>query len=337
MKTHLLLFVFSFYTLQVYSQGCCSGGSGSPIAGGSSQGVLSDKQVEISSSYQHISSNKFKTKDHDTTRLFDVLKSDYIYTRFAYGLTNKLTMSVEAGYFIDRVQIGLNGADTIRSSGIGDLIIFPRYEVYNKKNERFKTEITLGLGYKIPLGKYNDSTLVYTNPFTNQEYYTISPPTVQPTNGSQDFIFYGFTCREYFQPKLKIFATALYIKKGWNPLSQKFGDYSSVGLFVNRMVYKKRIGLTLQLKGEYIAPMRYDKNIDVLALYNIDPNSTGSRKVFVIPQLSYNYKNLTLFGFSEIPVYQYMNGTQIASNFQFTAGFAYRFMAKKKETAPETI
>jgi len=119
-------------------------------------------------------------------------------------------------------------------------------------------------------------------------------------------------------------------------LSQKFGDYSSIGLFVNRMVYKKRIGLTLQMKGEYIAPMRYDKNVDVLALYNIDPNSTGSRKVFIIPQLSYSYKSLTLYAFTEIPVYQYLNGTQVASNFQFTTGFAYRFMAQKKVKAPET-
>lgn len=313
-----------------FGQGCCSGGSGSPIAGGSSQGVLLEKQVEFSSNYQRISSNVFMAQDHDTSRMFESLSSDYVYTRLAYGVTKKLTFSIETGYFLNRRQIGLENADTIQSKGFGDLIIFPRYELFNKKTEKIKTEITLGLGYKIPIGSYNDSTLVFTNPNTNQKYYTVSPPTVQATNGSQDFIFYGFFMQEYTKAKIKIFANSIYIKKGWNPLSMKFGDYASIGLFVNRMFYKKRIGTTLQVKGEYIGEMQHDKNVDVLALYNIDVKSTGSRKVFFVPQVSYTYKNLTLYCFSEIPLYQYLNGTQVASSFQFTGGFSYRFMAYKK-------
>jgi hypothetical protein len=251
---------------QVFSQGCCSGGSGSPIAGGSSQGVLNERQFEISSSFQYSSANKFMVEDHDTLRMFNELRSSYQYTRFAYGVTKKLTFSIEGGYYYNRMQIGLENADTIRSKGVGDLIIFPRYEIINKKTEKRNTEVTLGLGIKIPLGSYNDSTLVYVNPITKQEYYTISPPTVQATNGSQDFIFYGFVMQEYIKPKIKVFANTIYIKRGWNPLSMKFGDYASVGLFVNRMFYKKRIGLTLQVKGEFVGEMKSDKNIDVLAL-----------------------------------------------------------------------
>ncbi len=318
------------YSTNSFGQGCCSGGSGSPIAGGSSQGVLNEKQVEFSSNYQHVSSNVFMAQDHDTIRMFESLKSDYIYTRLAYGVTKKLTFSVETGYFLNRRQIGLENSDTIQSKGFGDLIIFPRYEIFNKTTDKRKTEITIGLGYKIPIGTYNDSTLVFTNPTTNQKYYTTSPPTVQATNGSQDFIFYGFAMQEFIPQKMKVFANAIYIKKGWNPLSMKFGDYASVGLFVNRMFYKKRIGTTLQIKGEYIGVMQHDKNVDVLALYNIDAKSTGSKKVFIVPQVSYTYKNLTLYCFSEIPLYQYVNGTQVASSFQFTGGFAFRFMASKK-------
>lgn len=327
----LLVFVSPFcFCVQIFAQGCCSGGSGSPIAGGSSQGVLVEKQIEISSNYQHLSSNVFMAKDHDTSRMFESLQSNYIYTRLAYGITKKLTFSIETGYYINRRQIGLGNSDTIQSKGIGDLILFPRYEVFNKKTEKRKTEITLGLGYKIPLGKYNDSTLVFTNPTTKQQYYTTSPPTVQSTNGSQDFIFYGFAMQEYTKPKLKVFANAIYLKKGWNPLSMKFGDYASIGLFINRMFYKKRLGVTLQVKGEYIGKMQHDKNVDILALYNIDASSTGSKKVFAVPQITYTYKKLTLYCFSEIPLYQYLNGTQVASNFQFTAGFSFRFMATKK-------
>ena len=56
---------------------------------------------------------------------------------------------------------------------------------------------------KIPLGKYNDSSLVYEDPFTGQKQFTTSAPTVQPTNGSHDLFFYGFAMRDYKKLQFK--------------------------------------------------------------------------------------------------------------------------------------
>lgn len=330
-----LLFVISLLLLgsvKIYSQGCCSGGSGSPIAGGTSQGVLKERQMEISGSYQYLSSNKFQVEDRDTAVLFDQLYSNYLYMRLAYGLTDKFTISVESGYFFNKTQIELKKADTVTSSGIGDLILFPRYNVYTRNTEKTRTEITLGLGYKIPLGKYNDSNLVFTDPNTLQKYYTTSPPTVQPTTGSQDFIFYGFLYRGYPDKKFRVFANMIYLKKGWNALGQKFGDYASIGLFAGKTFFKK-LGVTLQIRGEWVNKMKYDKNIDMLALYNVDVYSTGSRKVFISPQLSYTHKEFTVYALTEIPLYQYVNRVQVVSQTNVTAGISYRFNIRKKEKA----
>lgn len=326
----LIVTIAAFFLLgnRVYSQGCCSGGSGSPIAGGTSQGVLLDRQVEIAANYQHINTNKFLVGDKDTTALFDNFNSNYLYLRLAYGITKDLTMSIESGYFINKTQIGLNKADTVKSGGIGDLILFPRYDIYNRTTETKRTEVTIGLGFKIPLGLYNDSTLVYTNPTTGQKFYTTSPPTVQPTTGSNDFIFYGFLFRGYPIKNFRIFANMLYVKKGWNPLGQKFGDYASIGLFAGKTIFKK-LGVTLQVKGEWVNKMQYDKNIDMLALYNIDVMSTGSKAIFLVPQLNFSQNNFTVYALSEIPLYQYLNGTQVASSMQATVGVSYRFYAAK--------
>ncbi|MGQ0827969.1 MAG: hypothetical protein ACT4ON_06205 [Bacteroidota bacterium] len=328
MKHLIFTIALAAFAEHIHAQGCCSGGSGSPIAGGASQGVLQERQMEISSNYQYIGTNKFLYEDMDTTKQFDYLSSNYIYTRLAYGLTKDFTMSVESGYFINKTQIGLDKADTIKSSGIADLILFPRYDILNRTEESKRTEITIGLGYKIPLGKHNDSTVVYTDPTTGKKYYTTSPPTVQPTTGSQDFIFYAFFFRGYSLKNFRIFANTLYIKKGWNSLGEKFGDYASVGLFASKTFFEK-LGVTLQIKGEWIGKMQADKNVDLLALYNVDITSTGSRKVFFVPQLNYTYKNITVFVLSEIPVYQYVNNIQIASQYQLTGGLAYRFFVKK--------
>ena len=221
-------------------------------------------------------------------------------------------------------QFGLDGADTIRSSGIGDLILFPRYDILNTTSETRRTEITIGLGYKIPLGKYNDSTVVFFDHDTGEKIYDTSPPYVQPTNGSQDFIFYGFFFRGYPLKNFRLFANALYMKKGWNALGQKFGDYSSVGLFASKTFFEK-LGVTLQLKGENVAQA---KNID-MDLYGIDVTSTASRKIFFVPQLSFSHNSFTIYALSEIPIYQYLQGTQIGSKYQITTGISYRFFTYK--------
>lgn len=328
MRLVIVIFCVFLVSGNLYAQGCCSGGSGSPIAGGASQGVLQERQFEIAPNYQYLSSNKFKVKDKDTIPLFDNLSSNYLYLRLAYGVTDKLTMSVESGYFLNKTQVEFQKTDTIKSSGIGDLILFPRYSVYIQNTEKSRTEITVGLGYKIPLGKYNDSTVVFINPTTGKKYYTTAPPTIQPTNGSQDFIFYGFAFKGYPFHQFRVFTNVLYIKKGWNPLGQKFGNYSSVGFFISKTFFEK-LGLTLQVRGEHIGKMKYDKNIDMLALYNIDVNSTGSRKIFFAPQLSYTHNDFTIYMLSEIPLYQYVYGTQVVSQKQLTLGFSYRFYTVK--------
>ncbi len=327
-------FIF-LYALKAYTQGCCSGGSASPIAGGASQGVLQERQVEFAMNFQHLNSNRFLVGDRDTASLFDDLSSNYLYLRMAYGVTPKLTMSIESGYFLNRTQIGLDKSDTIKSSGIGDLILFPRYSLYVHNTESTRTEITLGMGLKIPLGKYNDSTVVFTNAATGQKYYTTDPPTIQPTNGSHDFIFYGFIFRGYPEKSFRIFSNLIYIKKGWNPLGEKFGDYASIGLFASKTFFTK-LGVTLQLKGEHVAKMQHDKNIDLLALYNVDVTSTGNRKVFFVPQLSFTHRTFTIYALSEIPLYQYLNGTQVGSKFQLTGGVSYRFFVKKKMVEEES-
>jgi hypothetical protein len=308
-----------------YGQGCCSGGSGSPIAGGTSQGVLADRQAEVSASFQYLNSNRFQTGSEKARNFLDNYNSEYLYSRFAYGAAKNLTVSVESGYYFNKSQTGLNNSSKVSNSGIGDLILFPRYSVYNRNTEKTRNEITLGMGLKIPMGKYLDSSVIYTDPNTGKNYFTPMPPAVLATTGSQDFIFYGFGYRGYPSKKFRLFTSLLYVRKGWNPLGQKFGDYASIGLFAGK-TYRNKYGITLQLKGEWVDVMRYDKAIDMLAKYNLDVNSTGGRKIMFVPQLNYNYKTFSVYLLSEVPLYQYVNGTAIASQYLFTLGFSYRFM-----------
>jgi hypothetical protein len=321
--------LFTLFASQAHSQSCCSGGSGSPIAGGTSQGVLYKGQAEAGMNFQYIYTDVFLTGCKRADDLLDNYKSQYLYSRLAYGVSDKLTLSLESGYYINRQQVSLNQADTVHGSGFGDVIVFPRYSIYSKNTEKTRDEITLGLGWKIPVGKYLDSSVAFRNPATGFTLYTPKPPAVMPTTGSNDFIFYGFAYRGYPEIKCRLFTTFLYVKKGWNPLGQKFGDYASLSVFGGKTL-RKGIGLLLEVKGEHIGKMDYVKDIDMLAKYNLDVNSTGSRKLLLTPQISYTRKDFSTFVSTEIPLYQYVNGTAIASKYLATAGVSYRFYPVKK-------
>jgi len=341
----------------IEAQGCCSGGGGNPLSGATVAGVLQKGEIELMSSYQYSRSNRFLTLDSDTVPFFDNLSSNYIFFKADYGITDKLTMSVGGGYYLNRTITEF--ADTsfvgsemrieqnqINSSGFGDLILFPKYCFYNKAKGANRTEISLGLGWKIPIGSNADSNFVgYSvfpnfddpaNPFLDStEIWATSPPTVQTTTGSHDVMAYGFFFKSFPNRKLRVFANALYVRTGWNSLGLKFGDYANVGLFVGTTLWKK-LGLTGQIKGEWVGKMKTLDMIDPLAAYSIDTFSTGSRKVSFVPQISYNFKGgVTLFAFADMPLYQYVRGTQIAAQHQITAGVAYRFSTKRKKRTVE--
>lgn len=312
----------------VFAQ-CCGGGSGSPIAGGASQGVLLDRQVEINTNFQYVNTNRFyKNDSRDTAFYFDSYHTQYVYTRLAYGVTKDFTMSVETGYWLNKTQVGLFKSDTLKSSGIGDIILFPRYDLINRTGENKRVELTVGLGFKIPVGSYNDS-VGRIEPFSGNTYYVTKPLSIQTSSGANDVIFYAFYYRGYPEQKFRVFANGMYIRKGWNPAGEKIGDYASIGIFAGRTFFYK-LGVTLQVKGEWIDRMKLNETVLMYAYPNYDPLATGSRKVFVIPQLSYNFTdNFVCYALGEIPVYQYVILNQVGSKWQFTAGLSYRFLTYK--------
>ncbi len=329
----LLIVIASLASSVAFAQGCCSGGAGSPISGGAASGVLLKNQLEVSTNYQFTQSNAFYSGSTDTTALFNNLRTDYSYFRVDYGITKDLTLSLASGYFLNKSYQKLEDEKLTAKSGVGDLIIFPRFNLYNKQKDNYRTEFSIGLGMKVPLGVHDDSVKVVVDlsefGLPDVIYYSMAAPIVQRSTGSNDFLFYSFWYRGYHKRAFRVFANSLYIKKGYNSLGEKFGDYASVGVFASKTL-RRNWGLTYQLKGEVIQGMQSARGVDLLAEYNIDPKSTGSKKVFFIPQVSYSRKSLTAYITSEFPLYQYLNGTQVGSQLQFTIGFNYRFLVKKE-------
>jgi hypothetical protein len=318
-----------------FSQGCCSGGGSNPIAGGTATGVLQKYQMEVSLNYQNNTSNKFfeGTEEVSQEGIYDKLSSEYLFLRTDYGISKKLTLSLGTGYHLNKTLSYKDQDTSASSSGFGDLIIFPRYDIYNETKGNIRSEITLGIGVKIPIGSHTDTMKI------TSDVWDLIPPTIQLSTGGTDLMLYSFFLREYKKQKFRLFANSLYIRKGYNSLDEKFGDYTSLSLFASKTFFRKW-GLTTQIKAERIGQIevRQSKLLDLVIRNPYEAEnfldkqeSTGSKKWIFIPQLSYSQSGITVFATAEIPLYQYLNGTQIGSNQQFTLGVNYRFLTKECE------
>jgi hypothetical protein len=332
----IVLAIFSLlFQNFAFSQGCCSGGGSNPIAGGTATGVLQKYQMEVSLNYQNNTSNKFfeGTKEVSQEGVYDKLSSEYLFLRTDYGISKKLTLSLGTGYHLNKTLSYKDQDTSASTSGFGDLIIFPRYDIYNETKGNIRSEITLGIGLKIPLGSHTDTMEI-------RSKWDLIPPTIQLSTGGTDLMFYSFFLREYKKQKFRLFANSLYIRKGYNSLDEKFGDYRSISLFASKTFFRKW-GLTTQLKGESIGQLqinqakkekfKLDENYFEKITWEEKREATGSEKLIFIPQLSYSQNGITIFATSEIPLYQYLNGNQIGSKQQFTVGVNYRFLTKECE------
>ncbi|MCX6290268.1 MAG: hypothetical protein NT126_00710, partial [Bacteroidetes bacterium] len=215
--------------------------------------------------------------------------------------------------------------------GWGDLILFPRYDVFKKSTLTKKVEITLGLGIKIPVGNPKD-TLRQVEPFSGKEFYILKPVAIRTTSGAQDIIFYASLFRGFPKSNFRVFSNLLYIKKGWNELGEKAGDYASIGLFAGKTLFEN-LGITLQVKGEWIDSMKTNSDLLLFGYFNYDPKATGSKKVLLIPQLSYSFKSFSAYVSAEFPLYQYVNKQQIASQHFVTTGITYKFIPVKTKVS----
>lgn len=312
---------------------CCSGGSGCTIAGNVSEGVLQHRQMELSSSFQFIHTDLFYKKDKQAAfseRTFDSFSSSYQYFKIGYGITPDFTISFETGYYLGKKETGLdaNSLTTYSSKGFGDILIFPKYNVFNRQIENHQDGMTLGLGYKLPLGAYNDST-GNVEPFSGQIFYVTNPTSVQLSSGAQDVVFYTLLSRRYLREQLSFFVIAYYVLKGYNPNGEKLGNYASIGLFVSKNLLEK-IGLGVQVRYEQVQRMKINESVFLFGRpSSYYPEATGYKKVFITPQITLTTGQFSVFASSDFPVYQYLNTspyyTQAASDFQATFGVSYSF------------
>ncbi len=304
--TCFLIFVSHFIHAQ-----CCS--PGNPIGGTSNLGVLPSGSWKIIFNYKYSYSGSYYDGAKETTPYF--VKSGYFnYAGFllSHAISDRLTIDLESGYFLNKIQRYVNGIlpSEKRGFGITDLSITPKINLLRKNN----WEITAGIGLKIPVGPYDGK-------FDG----AIAELDIQPSSGATDFNFTLFISKEYLEKKLRFFLYNQIALKGTNPLYYKYGNLYSTAIF-GSYSFSPRFDLIFQVRNELRAKDERPSQNPPYATEKIP--ISGSDKLFIVPQLNFSGdQTWSLSILVDFPTYQYYNEQQLANSYAITLVFVKKVKA----------
>jgi len=308
-----ILFPYLLLTsVQGYSQ-CCS--PGNPIGGTSNLGVLKEKSLKLILTHRYSYSGKYMA-GNDIYEPYFVNTGYFNHTGIllAFALSKRFTVELESGYFANKTQTYIAGIIPEKKKGYGfnNIIFTPKINLL-KKND---WEITTGLGLKYPIGSYNKS-------FDG----AVAELDIQPSTGAVDYIHTLFISKEYLSKHLRLFLYNRIEIKTANPLQYKYGNLYATSFFVSYSA-SFRWDIIIQARTEIRSK---DERPAQVKPYNMEKIPiSGSQKVFISPQVNYNFNQVTSVSMlADIPVYQYYNEQQLANSFALAISFIKKINANK--------
>lgn len=310
MKRHfcspsVILLLFSLFTFHVslsFGQ-CCS--PGNPIGGTTALGVNEEGVWKFFLNYRYgYSGQYFEGNQASTTQFIQDGNYNHLGLIAMLGLTDRLTVEAEAGYFFNKTQRYVPGILPTHQSGRGltDLTFTARFNFFRDLTRDW--EVTGGLGFKVPLGNHQllDQGIVL-------------PRDLQPTTGAYDLVQTFFLYKGFLPQKIRTFLLTRLELKGQSIDEYQYGNFFATSLFGTYSLGTDWV-LIAQLRGEFRGR---DSRPFTGTGINVENDReevipTGSQKLFFVPQISYLLSpqwQVSVLG--ELPVYQQYNDRQLGN------------------------
>lgn len=332
----ILICAVSLLTPHISKSQCCS--TGSPVGASVYVGVLGKNYLRAITYYRHSYSDTYYVNDHKTQDNLALYNSSFNFAGivFAYGVTKRLTIEIDAGYYFDKIQNGhyhdqhLDSTINYQNKGFGlsngtltfkyGTIIRPVHQI----------ELTTGFGVRFPFSsnpQYNDGKQVTrdlqpsTNSFGVSEmlFFSKGFPSITLRVFSINRYDYNFRARnDYIQHT-----------------DYKYGNILLNSVFVSKKIMKYFFGI-LQIRNEW-------KTNDKDFLKDGDHHKvtdSGFDLVTVTPQLSYSIVGKwNLMASCDIPLYKYYHGKQMTPAYSVAISLTRDFNLGKKQpkVQPEMI
>ncbi len=312
MRIFVFISIFCFGQ-QAYTQTCCSGGV--PLS--NNLGLPNEGQGSflVGLNYDY---NNLNTLNAGADKLDDDSRkriTNSVLLNAGYSFTDRISLEALFTWVNQTRTISQFGNENFtKTSGIGDAVFLVKYAIPDVLGER--TLLNLGLGTKVPLGKSD---------LTTQEGFQLTAD-LQPGSGAWDGLgWLSISKRLDFRPSVTFSGSFTYRLTGKNT---SYLNDTSVYEFGN--VIQANVGYTDQFlwlntifNPGLIVKYRkaFEDRIDVSELPN-----TGGQWIFIRPELAVKLTpKLSLTTRVELPVYSYVDGTQLTPTVRMTAGVSYVF------------
>jgi hypothetical protein len=235
--------------------------------------------------------------------------SRFLQVDAGYGLTARTTLLASAPVATHRsYDVGHPPVltENYETWGLGDTLIGVRHAVVATAG----TSVVLGAGVELPTGEYR---LV-----SPQALFDIGvlDPMLQPGSGSWDVLLNAQASRRLGAGGLDLTGAFSYQANTTNDLGYSYGDDAIASLALARPLVS-RLRASLQLKWAHRGRSEYQ---------GAGVESTGGTIVYAIPGLVASLPfRFSVYVFLPVPIYRYVNETQVAPRLSVVVGTAHAF------------
>lgn len=294
----------------VYGQTCCSGGV--PLSANIGLPVSEVNSLQLALNYDV---NRLQTLKVGSEKLDDKRRerlTQSVLLELGYTVTKRFSVDLFFSYVRQERNIfTVQGTNSTVTNGIGDAVLLLKYDFTPQNNT---TSFLLGIGPKFPLGT--------TEKVSSQGFAL--PADLQPGSGSLDLVYWSsFSSSLNFRASMSAFATSTFRSTGVNndylgSIEYEFGnEFQLIAGISDRLVVNKSL-IDPSLSLRYRKAGR-DSNNGVFI------EATGGEWVFIMPGIKYYPKpNLFFNMIVELPLYSFVNNTQLTPTSRLTLGLFYK-------------
>lgn len=278
-----------------------------------SQGAWSEPGLRFGLRYEYLDQNQLRsgsrkaepdaTPGSMTTDELNTLNRNWL-ANLDYTIDRNWSVSLQLPYVVRDHRHVFNDVvpvtETWSITGLGDLRALATYQVAVNQGA-----VGLRLGVKLPTGSTKE---------TNGDGVT-AERALQPGTGTTDAI-----AGAYYYRKLQGDATTMFAQVLWQRPHDAYQGYAG---------------------GEQImldVGLRYALTLETSALLQLnvqtksrdhggdsEPDESGGRYVYLSPGISHTFTpRLQGYAFVQLPLYQYVNGTQLTPDWSAVAGLSWR-------------
>jgi hypothetical protein len=186
---------------------------------------------------------------------------------------------------------------------IGDARVLGRYQL--PLHGEAPSSIGFSLGVKLPTGKFD---------VANDEG-EVAERMLQPGTGTTDLL------AGVFYNRLFANSSSVFVQARYESATDSRDDYRPGDRFFMDLGYRYPLTSRFALQAQLNAVLKEREHGA-----NAEPEDSGGKYLFFTPGVSFAVtRSLQLYGFVQLPLYQYVNGVQLTADWAALAGASWRF------------